>query len=350
MSTETRTTPDAHAATAETNGDGHERIDLQQFLSTLETRGRFVAAVRQTEIHRPPNAFNSDGWSAATVEGALKLKESIKGKRIAEVGVGAGTVSIIVAALNEPESIAVSDYVASHIETTARNAKSVLHQNDLDRFVFHPGSQNLLSWHQEGMDKLDGVIACIPQVVNRQHDTAPDADSNYIPDDVLAELRDGQTNGYDALRNRVASKSEFLDGISHRDFDLDLNVALLQQVRDREILNEGGFVCLTLGGRPGEEVLLSIIERHGFTAEIAHEKLVQQDPHTNIASLVAHEAQLQSAWPDYTFDFYRDEHGRDKIDAQTAGSLLAQTPPVPVYHKVLIVKCTLQSDAESPNS
>lgn len=311
-------------------------IDLMRFIPA-ELRQEFHAAVRGTEIVRPPNAFQSDGWSAATVEGALKLRREMEGRTLSEVGVGAGTVSVILAALGRPERLHVSDYIADHVDLTRGNAARVLHETDQARFVFHEGSTNLVEW-ADGTENVDVLIACIPQVVKGKGEKRhPDDEANYIPDDVLTVLRrNGMTPAQHGER-RAGTQEEFLRQVAPSDFDLDLNMALLDHSAERRVLSEKGYICLTLGGRPGEDVLLHLIRERGYVPDVVHRKLVAQDPHTNIESLVSHESELQKIWPGFTFDFFEDGRGTNRVGARRAAELLRAQ--LPVYHEVLIVRC-----------
>ena len=315
------------------DSSGAKTIDLLRFVPD-EHHEAFRSAVKSSLIERTPNAFQSDGWSAATVEGVLKLNGKLAGKKIAEVGVGAGTVSIIVAAVSAPEKLDVSDYVASHIDLTRSNVARVLSEKDAARFAYHEGSTNLLDWTKGGED-IDVLIACIPQVVK-----APgvvdslDDEANYIPDDVLAQLRSADgSNG----RQVVQSQKEFLANIRPDDFDLDLNMALLQQARESGVLSDDGFVCLTLGGRPGDAVLFELIRREGYEPNAVHTKIVRQDPHTDIASLEAHEGHLKKLWPGYSFVFFEDQEATEPIGAARAAELLDAGQPV--FHQIFIVQC-----------
>lgn len=316
-------------------GDEHH-IDLLTFIPK-HLRDAFIAGTKQTTIKRTPQAFQSDGWSAATVEGVLKQRDAMEEADVAEVGVGAGTVSLIASALNRPRELHVSDYLEEHTLLTRNNALSVLNPDDNSRIHYHEGSVNLLKWN-DGSKKLRVVMACIPQVV-KENGGPRDADyeANYFNAHTLEEL--GVTRKFSGIDRRQGLTRELFHAtIEPSDLDLDLNVALLRQVRELDALTPDGYVSLTLGGRPTEDVLRAVIQKEGYAAEVAHRQVVQQDPHTNIESLVAHEQQLRQAYADFRLAFFQDTEASKPVGADHAAELLRDKQPV--YHEVLVMKCT----------
>lgn len=252
----------------------------------------------------PSWAFKPDGWSFAFLRGLQKITFA---GTIWEIGVGTGLNSHMIHRWTPTARVYFSDYNPKCTELALRNLKMA------DLFLSDQLCPLFGQWdlvrrvdQQARAPKVDSVVACIPQV------PAP-LNIDLCESDNLAHY-------YDTVR---------YEGVELNALGLGLNEALLQ--RAHNVLTSSGRVILNLGGRPGQARLEGMFAACGYTPRIVHEEVVPQHTGTSLATL----ATMEMGGAE-NFEFFVDEHGLERINAQAAEQ--RRLDELSVFHKIYVIE------------
>jgi SAM-dependent methyltransferase len=196
-----------------------------------------------TIINCPPWAFKPDQWTRAFLRGVAKL--DLRDAVSAEAGVGPGTNQLYVTRVQKPGISYGSDLDGRLPKVASANVLRAAGQEAQQRFTPIHGNQSLLSWIVR--QRLDVVLACIPQVPADHHDEETLAQVRKFAATVNGNGTDVQT---DAL-SHYYDPDTYVSDLNV--FGLGLNDHLLQQARG--VLRAKGKAILNLGGRPGRATL-----------------------------------------------------------------------------------------------
>jgi methylase of polypeptide subunit release factors len=235
-----------------------------------------------------PNMFLPDKWTTTFLEGLLKVPiGDIRGKTIAEIGVGTGVIPITLVRCG----IEPLKYVGYDIDTLAGWIAKLnfdFHDLSAERFIVHAGS-SLFDGHPILQERqlvppsdsfADLVIANVPQVPSLS--TSPIRDQfDYYP------------VPFEHVKNPWAQRGLWLVG------------EILRQARRH--LKERGSVVVALAGRPGKESIETLFRKHGYEPELIHSRRIAQDSDTDISAFVYFEKEYR-----VRYSFYdADEHGTE---------------------------------------
>jgi SAM-dependent methyltransferase len=278
-----------------------------------------------TIINCPPWAFKPDQWTRAFLRGVAKL--DLRDAVSAEAGVGPGTNQLYVTRVQKPGISYGSDLDGRLPKVASANVLRAAGQEAQQRFTPIHGNQSLLSWIVR--QRLDVVLACIPQVPADHHDEETLAQVRKFAATVNGNGTDVQT---DAL-SHYYDPDTYVSDLNV--FGLGLNDHLLQQARG--VLRAKGKAILNLGGRPGRATLEHLFRKNGFVPTLLHSELIAQHAGTDLEPLATLETQT-----DHKFEFFADSEGKRQITAREAEDLRRAGHTVffivfhrPIHHGVI---------------
>lgn len=270
-----------------------------------------------TVIDCPPWAFRPDQWTRALLRGVSKL--DLRDAVIAEPGVGPGTNQLYVTKVQKPRVSYGSDLDGRLPKVASGNVLHAAGQEAQERFTPIHGNQSLLSWITR--QRLDVVLACIPQVPADHHDEATLERVRKFAAQVNGNGTDVQTDDLSHYYDPETYVSDL------NVFGLGLNDHLLQQARG--VLRAKGKAILNLGGRPGRPTLERLFTKNGFTPTLLHSELIQQHAGTDLQPLATLEQQTG-----HQFEFFADSEGTRQITAREAEDL--RRAGHPIYHNIYV--------------
>ncbi|MBK7537237.1 MAG: aminotransferase class I/II-fold pyridoxal phosphate-dependent enzyme [Myxococcales bacterium] len=297
---------------------GEKHAAMSAFASEIRL-GERVAPLRLLLI---PSVFAPEAWGTTFLEGLLrKSMREYRGKRMIELGVGSGWISLVLLRLTQLSQIIGVDLNPQAVQIARLNALLNGYHEDgspqADRLYdrFSATTSDLLTELRAQKRRADFVIGCIPQVIASSADT------------------DSQQGLYDLSNYAIAQ------GLVEDAFGLGLNARALRDALT--VLDPGGQVILNLASRPGEAVLSRMFERRGYHHDVLWRARIEQAEDTDIAPLV--ELERRAGQP---FSFYLHRHSRESISAALAS--LARTAKLPIYHELFVVEGRPQSEALLP--
>lgn len=302
----------------ERSHDHTHGLQVRGFLAGIPGAERFNGQV----IAVPPFAFEPDAWTRCLIKGLSKLR--FNNINVAEVGVGTGIIAgYLLTNFRGIRALFGSDIDKRLSRLAAANVRAI--NPDDDRYVQVRGDKSLIGWLRTSAVRppIHRIYACIPQVKIPHGQHGADNSAHYY------------------------SPSKF--NSSFNDYSLGLNHRLLLQAHNS--LAPGGDIILNLAGRPSKEVLLQLFRSSGFKPQIIHEECIQQHPTTKLAPLVEDERSIRSqpGRGSFTFEFFSSakcEPG-SKVSAAEAQEMLERAEPVPVYHKIYVVRGVRQEKARA---
>ncbi len=224
-----------------------------------------------------PSTFLPEQWSHAFAEGLIhdfqRHRSSVD--RAIEIGSGTGMISILLAKLGMARDVLALDLNPHATEVGKLNAAL----NGVSNIQFM--ESNLFSAVPKDV-RADLIVACIPQVPSLGAVEDLRARADYYP-----------------------SQGEYMD-----QFGLGLVDRALDQSKDH--LTPGGRVLYNLAGRPGREMLETMLKRRGYHPAVSHGQLIHQDRRTDFSALAEHERSLG-----HRFEFFLDDPSAP-ISAQDA--------------------------------
>lgn len=284
----------------------------------------FAYEIRPQDIHRPESVFDpTDEWATQFRRGLRKLPD-LSGKRIVEVGVGAGmNVVDLLRSWPQIEVIYGTDLDAHAVEVAESNVRKFTGEL-AGKFIPMHGSHNLLT---EFKHPVDLVVCCIPQV------KLPHGGS---------DLQDTVAHYYSP--ELVPLQVEVLDHFDH--YSLGLNAALLAQA-SMILEPHKGSVVLNLAGRPPEPVLNGLFETYGFEPYVIHESVIAQHKGTSIDQMVEDERKFG-----IRFEFFLNSEPGDSSQPVSASAARAHLESGgKIYHKLLVVEGILRDSVDTaPNA
>ena len=244
--------------------------------------GERVASLRLLLI---PSVFPPEAWGATFLEGLLrKSLREYRGKRMIELGVGSGWISLALLRLTQLSQIIGVDLNPQAVQIARLNALLNGYHEDgspqPDRLYdrFSSTTSDLLTAIRAQKRRADFVIGCIPQVIAARADT---------------ETPQGL---YDLSNYAIAQ------GLVEDTFGLGLNARALRDALT--VLEPGGQVILNLAARPGAAVLARMFERRGYHQEVLWRARVEQAADTDIQPLVELERRAGQLLGQYTWWMY----------------------------------------------
>ncbi len=269
-----------------------------------------------------PSVFPPEAWSATFLEGLLRkpLRE-YRGKRLIELGVGSGWISLALLRLTPLSQVIGVDLNPQAVQLARLNALLNGYDEDgrpradrlYDRFSALPS--DLLAAIRAQRRRVDLVIGCIPQVI------AVSADTQSV-------------RGLYDLSNYALAQ-----GLVEDAFGLGLNARALRDALT--VLEPSGHVILNLAARPGATALTRMFERRGYRPEIVWRARIEQASDTDITPLVELERRAGQG-----FSFYLHRSSRSSVSAALA--LVAQRAQHPIFHDLFVIEGRPQSEALPP--
>lgn len=254
----------------------------------------------ELDIEIPSFTFRPNVWTEAFLTGLRSI--SVKGKSVAEIGVGSGVIAIDLLKRGVKEYFGI----------------------DIDSRILPIAQQNIIKKIPKSMQKVtllqsdllesvpedrsfDIVCGCLPQVSKPSTIELGDADS-------YARYFDSRK--YQSVLNV---------------YGLGLNEGALIQAKTR--LKPQGSVVLVLSGRAGKEVLEQFVTQNGYKPYIIFEDTIAQLRETTLETLVQAEEQ------GYKFFFYKDLECRELITVKEAEE--RRLGGKDSYHKIYVIEAKL---------
>ena len=275
-----------------------------------------------------PSVFSPEEWSSTFYEGLLRYpSEEFYDRRVVELGCGCGWITLAIALNSQPKVIygvdinpraVVCSQLNLYLNALDDEGNPIYDSEQktlLDRVEF--AESNLLDHFADYPKPLDRIVGCIPQVLNPE----------------LAVMQD--------LVNQ-ATNEEFLHSLSNYcekqgyvedQFGLGLLAKAIEQ--SIELLRPTGKIIFNFGGRPGGSVLERLMTRRGLKIRRLWQNRVEQDPDTDIDSLVEIEAATG-----HQFEFFMTSRGNAPINATTA-QIYSQKGGQ-IYHSVSVYEGVLK--------
>lgn len=256
------------------------------------------------------SVFSSEEWSKVMVEGIRESADAIEDKDIVDVGCGNFCFGTVARKLGA-KSAAGLDINADAI-LNAKINQILLFGHETDTV----DTSDLLTTHIESGNKVDTIIACIPQIVNFNA-SAESLDIEKISKSSIAD------------RERHSHQTAPAGG-EYAEYDiygLGLVARLLKQAPDALAAN--GKILLNVAGRPGTAVIDKLFTDFGFVATPKATKAFKQQTTGDDRVDLSSWTQLEDKHK-ITFEFYKDEACQQKLTAQTAQNVLNDGEPV--YH------------------
>jgi methionine S-methyltransferase len=310
--------------------------DFAQLLSTGSTASSLwienmgLPDGQQLSLLLHEAVFPPENWGQTLADALVTLRDQFAGRRLAELGVGCGWISLLLLKLTLAREIVGLDInpiavliarLNAWLNGTGRDGSWRLTAGGLPLpDAFQTGVSDLLCQPISGSEKFDHIIGCIPQVLHPNPD-------------VLERLADQPSSKdlYD-LSNYC-----FPQGIEEDRFGLPLIAQALDQ--SAVCLTEGGTVTFVLGGRPGQEPIEAMFRRRGFNPKLIASRRVKQASDTDVASLVALERRHGVG-----FRFFLSPTAKEPNTATSVINLIASGEPV--YHELFVYQASLAPRAE----
>jgi methionine S-methyltransferase len=253
-----------------------------------------------------PSVFAPEEWSFTFYEGLLRYPTSeFYSSRVVELGCGSGWITLALALYSlpkiiygvdlNPKAIACSQ-INLYLNALDAEGEPILDSERLtllDRVKF--AESDLLKHFFSNSQPLDRIIGCIPQVLNPELEVIQDLAHHSASDEFLHSL-----SNYCEKQGYVEDR-----------FGLGLLAKAVEQ--SIQLLRPTGKVILNFGGRPGASVLERLLTRRGLTISQIWQTRVEQDPDTDISSLV----EIERA-TDHRFEFFMTPRSNVPIGASTA--------------------------------
>lgn len=316
-----RSTPKSRETTISTLQDKQAQMGESAFIEKYHFRFPGSDSLMAGGIEFK-SVFSSEEWSKVMVEGINSSPDAIEGKNIVDVGCGNfcfGTVAKRAGA----NSAAGLDINADAI-LNAKINQILLFGSETDSVQ----TSDLLSEQIKSGEKVDTIIACIPQIVNFEA-TAEPLDIDEIAKSSLAD------------RERYSHQTAPVGGdlAKYDVYGLGLVARLLEQAP--EALAPEGQILLNVAGRPGQAVIDGLFEQYGLQATaVASKAFAQQytgDDTVDLSSWVALEKENN-----ISFEFYKDAAcTTEKVSAEQAQAALKQGKPI--YHTLTCYRLTQAS-------
>ena len=253
-----------------------------------------------------PSIFAPEEWSFTFYEGLLRYPTAeFYDRRIVELGCGSGWITIALAMYSLPKVIYGVDLNPRAIVCSQLNlylnalddTGELIYDGEgqtlLDRVKF--AESNLLEYFFSRGRPLDRIIGCIPQVLDPELDTIKDLVDRGANDEFLHSL-----SNYCEKQGYVEDR-----------FGLGLLAKAVEQ--SIKLLRPTGKIVLNFGGRPGAPVLERLMTRRGLKIRHVWQTKVEQDPDTDISSLI----EIERA-TNHRFEFFMTHHSNVPIAASTA--------------------------------
>jgi methionine S-methyltransferase len=253
-----------------------------------------------------PSIFAPEEWSFTFYEGLLRYPTSeFYRRRVVELGCGSGWITLALALYSlpkiiygvdlNPKAIACSQ-INLYLNALDAEGEPILDSERLtllDRVKF--AESNLLEYFFSNSQPLDRIIGCIPQVLNPELEVMRDLVHHSASDEFLHSL-----SNYCEQQGYVEDR-----------FGLGLLAKAVEQ--SIQLLRPTGKVILNFGGRPGAYVLEKLLTRRGLNIRQIWQTRVEQDPDTDISSLVEIERAIG-----HRFEFFMTPRSNLPIIASTA--------------------------------
>jgi methionine S-methyltransferase len=286
----------------------NSEVDRERYYFSFVTQSIETADLARRELLLLlfPSIFAPEEWSLTFYEGLFRYSSTeFYGRQIVELGCGSGWISLAVALHFLPKVIYGVDLNPRAVVCSQLN----LYLNafdDLGEPIFDREGQilldrvkfaesNLLEYFKSFAQPLDRVIGCIPQVLNPELS-------------VMQDLVKYATN--DRFLHSLSNYCEKQGYVEDR-FGLGLLAKAIEQ--SIQLLRPTGKVIFNFGGRPGASVLERLMTRRGLTIRLIWQTRVEQDPDTDISSLV--EIERATA---HRFEFFMTLRSDTPICAATA--------------------------------
>ncbi len=274
-----------------------------------------------------PSVFAPEEWSFTFYEGLLRYQfEEFYSRRLVELGCGSGWISLAIALNSLPKVIYGVDLNPRAIACSQLNlylnalddrGNPILdseHKTLIDRVQFV--ASDLLAYFADHNRPLDRIVGCIPQVLNPELEIMQDLISTGANDEFLHSL------------SNYCQKQGYVED----QFGLGLLAKAIEQ--SIQLLRPTGKVIFNFGGRPGASVLERLMTRRGLEIRPIWQTRVEQDPDTDISSLVEIEQTTG-----HRFEFFMTPRSNDPISAATAQVYSQQGGKI--YHSVSVYEGTL---------
>ena len=273
-------------------------------------------------IYLPDYVFPPDGWTKVFQEGLAEYgaRYSFDGKSVAEIGVGSGINALYLLQAHQPASVYGSDINDKTAMAAAWNVMLNLPSDKSEKYRAVLGDWNLADWMPQ-RGKIGVFIGCLPQ--------AP------LPKGVDIKAGNHYGDYYDPERFEGESNPE-LKAYAHRMNELGLGLNNSALATFNKKLDIGAHVILNFGGRPSLENLEEMFRSNGFKMEVLKESVVEQDSKTDINPFVDRERELQETDANFSFEFYSNPEGTQRITAAEAHQL-RDVEGKHIYHKIYVL-------------
>lgn len=269
-----------------------------------------------------PSIFAPEEWSFTFYEGILRYPpEEFYSRRVVELGCGSGWITLAIALNSLPKIIygvdlnpraIICSQLNLYLNALDHRGQPILDSEQktlIDRVQF--AESDLLEYFTDYDHPLDRIVGCIPQVLNPELE-------------VMQDLLDQGSN--DEFLHSLSNYCE-KQGYVEDQFGLGLLAKAIEQ--SIQLLRPTGKVILNFGGRPGASVLERLLTRRGLEIRQIWQTRVQQDPDTDISSLV----EIEQA-TGHRFEFFMTPRGNVPISAATAQVYSQQGGEI--YHSVSV--------------
>ena len=296
---------------------------------------RVVAESGEPRIYLPDYVFPPDGWTKVFQAGleAYGSTYSFDGKNVAEIGVGSGINALYLLQAHKPAKVYGSDINDKTAMAAALNVMLNLPPEKADIYRAVLGDWNLADW-MPTRGSVNVFIGCLPQ--------AP------LPKGVDIKAGNHFGDYYDPTLFEDGERPE-LKEYAHRMNELGLGLNNSALATFNKKLEVGAHVILNFGGRPGIDNLKQMFEANGFSMTILNGNgegtVVEQDPKTDIIPFVEREKELQETDPGFSFEFFADQGGAQRITAAEAQQL-RDIEKKNIYHKIYVLMGEKESELE----
>jgi methionine S-methyltransferase len=277
---------------------------------------------RELKLLLFPSIFAPEEWSLTFYEGLLRYPaEEFYSRRVVELGCGSGWITLAIALNSLPKVIYGVDLnpravVCSQLnlylnalDDTGNPIFDSERQTLIDRVEF--AQSDLLEYFTDYPHPLDRIVGCIPQVLNPELEIMRDLIQQENNDEFLHSL-----SNYCEKQGYVEDR-----------FGLGLLAKAIEQ--GIKLLRPTGKLIFNFGGRPGVSVLERLMTRRGLSIRPIWQTKVEQDPDTDISSLV----EIEGA-TGHRFEFFLTPRSDIAIGAATA-SVYSQHGGK-IYHSVVV--------------
>ena len=253
-----------------------------------------------------PSIFAPEEWSFTFYEGILRYPtEEFYSRRVVELGCGSGWITLAIALNSLPKVIygvdinpraIVCSQLNLYLNALDARGQPILdseQQTLIDRVKF--AESDLLEYFANYPHPLDRIVGCIPQVLNPELEVM-----RYL-------VHQGANDEFLHSLSNYCEKQGYVED----QFGLGLLAKAIEQ--SIKLLRPTGKVILNFGGRPGASVLERLMTRRGLEISPIWQTRVEQDPDTDISSLV----EIEQA-TGHRFEFFMTPRSNVPISAATA--------------------------------